>query len=210
MDPMQNPEQGHGSQFGSQNDPRERAKEGLENAWKKTQEGIRSMKDQANQGLESVRQRLGDSARSTFIEQKDRSVAGLRRLSLAIHEAAAKLDEEGDHTLAEYTELLSGQVEKAAEYLKHREPGVVLRDFEGFARRQAGLFIGGMFVTGLVVARLIKAAREDRESSATTALAPQDLSPAAPAVPPAPAPAQVQPTIPPSSRFGQGLGPLEP
>lgn len=207
MDPMQNPDERYEPQYGGQGGARERAEEGLEKAWRKTQEGIRSMKDQAGEGLDSVRQRLSEGARATIVEQKDKSVGSLRRLSLAIHEAAAKLDDEGDHTLAEYTELLGARVEKAADYLKQKEPSAVLRDFENLARRQTGLFIGGLFVTGLVIARLIKSSRRD-DSPSTTELAPEDLTPepaTGPSAPTVSTPAHSQPTIPTSSRFGQGI-----
>ncbi len=211
MDPMQNPEERDETRFGPEGMPG--GEEGIQSAWKKTQEGIRSMKEQATQSLESARQRLSEGARNTLVEQKDKSVAGLRRISSAIHEAAAKLDEEGDHTLAEYTSALGTRVEQAADYLKDRDPATVLHEFEDFARRQAGLVIGGMFVTGLIVGRLIQSSRRSR--TGTTTLTPeqaQGVGAAGTPPTPSPTPTTAQPgTIPPSSRFGaQGLGPLEP
>jgi hypothetical protein len=207
MDPMQNPEERDETRFGPQGTPHEEA--GFEGALKKTQEGMRSMKEQASQSLEQARRRLKEGARNTLFEQKDKSVAGLQRISSAIHEAATRLNQEGDHTLAEYTEMLGAQVEKAKDYLRDRDPSTVLRDLEGFARRQAGLFIGAMFVTGLIVGRLIKTSRRP-ETTGTTSLAPEDVQGVdVSGSPKAPAPSTTQ--VPPSSRFGaQDLGPLEP
>jgi len=201
MDPMRNPEE-HGYSE-PHSEPQGEAHEALEGGWKKAQEGFRSMKEQAGESLESFQQRLSETAHRTLLQQKDRSVGGLKRLSSAIHDAAAKLDEEGDHTLAEYTDLLGNQVDKAADYLRRRDPSSVLHDLENVARRQAGLIIGGMFVTGLIVARFIKSAQ--RRETAETALAPQAVSPSS--MPPAPAEPLSAPTppsssTPTSSRFG--------
>jgi len=210
MDPMQNPEERYEGQPDPAEHLRSQGEASLEKGWRKTQEGIRSMKEQASESFESMRRQFSDSARRVLIQQKDRSVTGLKRLSAAIHDAASRLDSGGDHTLAEYTDLLGNQVDRAANYLQERDAGEVMRDLESLVRRQAGLIVGGMFVTGLVVARLIKASQERQ----TTALAPQDLTPS-----PAPSvetgePGMVSPspgTMPPASqsRFGQGLGPLE-
>lgn len=209
MDPMKNPEEHDETRFGHEG--MQAGQEGFHRAWEKTQEGIRSMKQQAGQSLESVRQRLSQNARSTLVEQKDKSVSGLRRISSAIHEAAARLDEEGDHTLAGYTDTLGTQIEKAANYLENRDPSTVLRDVEGFARRQAGLFIGGMLVTGLIVGRLIQSARESRGEGGTTFTPEQAPEGHETAGPQSSTPSAPQPgAVPPSSRFGgQGLGPLE-
>jgi hypothetical protein len=166
------------------------------------------MKEQAGESLEAARLRFSENARNTLIQQKDRSVGGLRRLSSAIHEAASKLDQEGDHTFAEYTDLLGTQVDKAANYLQSRDPSTVFHDLEGVARRQAGLLIGGMFVAGLIVARLIRSSQASSERE--TSLAPQDLTPS----PTEPAEQTTSPhgSVPPgtASRFGdQGFGPME-
>lgn len=213
MDPMRNPEE-RPEMHEKSEELREQARQSFEGAWKKTQEGIRSMKEQASQSIESARQRLSEGARSSVQEQKDKSVSSLKRVSSAIHEAAHKLEDEGDRTLADYAHMLGSKVENAANYLDQRDPSLVLKDLEGLARRQAGLFIGGMFLTGLVVARLIKSSRTaatglESETSGT-ALAPQELTPAAPP-PPTSKPEKPTGTIPPSasSRFGAGLGPLE-
>src|SRR5690606_15496822 len=105
MDPMQNPEERYEGHPGSRENARSQAEKQFESGWEKTQEGMRSMKAQASESIESARQQLSETARRTLHQQKDRSVGGLKRLSSAIHEASHKLDEQGDHTLAEYTDL---------------------------------------------------------------------------------------------------------
>lgn len=210
MDPMRNPEERHEMHEKSEELQKE-ARQSFEGAWRKTQEGIRSMKEQASHGIENARQRLSEGARNGLQEQKDRSVSSLKHISSAIHEAAHKLESEGDRTLADYAHMLGSKVESAAGYLDNRDPSNLLQDFESFARRQAGFFIGGMFITGLVVARLIKSSRQAELTPASEApLAPTELTPAVPPTPPTAKPEKPTGTIPPtSSRFGSGLGPLE-
>lgn len=196
IDPMRQPEEGGQTEHS------------FEGGWKKAEEGMRSIKEQATDKLETARRRFSENARSALAQQKDRSVSSLQRLSSAIHEAASRLDREGDQTLAEYTDLLGTQVDKAASYLQERDPSNVLRDLEGLARRQAGLVIGGMFVAGLITARFVRSS-QTRSSSPETS-EPQEFAP-----PPGEGPEQT--ASPPgsvapgsSSRFGeQGFGPSE-
>lgn len=158
MDPMQNPEERPETHDVPESGE---GKGSLGGTWKKTREGMWAVREQAGQSIEAARERIREGARNALLQQKDKSVAGLKRISFAIHETAGKLNQEGDRTLAEYTDLLGNQVEKAADYLDEREASVLLSDLESFARRQAALFVGGMFVAGLVVARLLKASRQE-------------------------------------------------
>lgn len=194
-DPMRHPEEGGQTEHS------------FEGGWRKAEEGMRSIKKQATEKLETARRRFSENARGALVQQKDRSVSSLQRLSSVIHEAASRLDREGDQTLAEYTDLLGTQVDKAAGYLQERDPSNVLRDLEGLARRQAGLFIGGMFVAGLIAARFVRSSQA-RSSPETSE--PEEFEP-----PPGEAPEQT--ASPPgsvspgsSSRFGeQRFGPSE-
>jgi hypothetical protein len=195
---MQNPEE-RGEYQGEQS---------YEQAWEKTRQGVRAIRDQASQSLETARQKLREGARSVVVEQKGRTVSGLRRLSQAIHDTANKLQNEGDRTLAEYADAVGSQVERAAGYLDEREPAAVLQDFEAFARRQAGLFVGGMFVAGLIVARLLRSAPRSPSESAGEPSGESTMLPE----PQAGQPSAIESTyVPPSSRFGaSGTGSSQP
>lgn len=196
IDPKRHPEEG------------EQAEHSFEGGWRKAEEGMRSIKEQATETLEAARRRFSENARSALVQQKDRSVGSLRRLSTAIHEAASRLDREGDHTLAEYTDLLGTQVDKATSYLQERDASNVLRDLEGLARRQAGLLIGGMFVAGLIAARFIRSSQA-QSSSETESPASGELAPSPGETPEQTAspPGSVSPG---TSRFGeQGFGASE-
>ncbi len=197
MDPSHDPQE-----HPEEEQPQEGAGEGVESAygdaWEKARQGLQSMKDQASQSLDTARQKLKEGLHNSAVDQRERAVAGLRRLSSAVHETGAKLESDGDRTLAEYTHAFAGKLEKAAEYLHEREPSDILPDAEYVARRQTGLVVGGMFVAGLIVARLMR-------SSGRTAAGAQSESEGEPMLPepePGQPSAKESTYIPPSNRFG--------
>jgi hypothetical protein len=183
-----------------------------ESAWAKAREGIESMTGHPGESLEQVGQRMWDAARSTIGEQKERAADGLHRVSKAILYAAQKLRDEGDASLSEYAALLAGQVNHAAGYLKARESSALVADAEGFVRKQAVLFMGGMFATGFIVARMMQGAPSppptESESTKASAAGPQEIpdmhKPAAKSEPPVAKPSP-QPK-PPPARGGEKKG----
>lgn len=177
MDPLQHPEerpeqhtQGEHSEEQqarrAYEEAREEGRQAYESAWGKAREGFESMKHQASQSLEQGREKLKQSARGYVADQKNRGAGSLRRFSHAVHETAQRLRDEGDNTLAEYTDAAANQVDKAAHYIEQREPSDLMHDAEGLIRRQAGLFIGGMFVAGVIAARMIRSSSRTRDRSA--------------------------------------------
>src|SRR6185369_12442101 len=58
---------------------------------------------------------------------------------------------------ARLAERASNRVEQASQYVKESNMTQVIEDAQELARRHRALAVGGMFLTGLVVARLVKA-----------------------------------------------------
>jgi hypothetical protein len=62
----------------------------------------------------------------------------------------------------QYTESLSQQVEKLSGYLERQDLRGLLRDLEGFARRNPAIFLGGAFALGIVAARFLKSSNPNQ------------------------------------------------
>jgi hypothetical protein len=73
----------------------------------------------------------------------------------ATRQVAQTLRERDDAMIARYTDTVADQVEELVQYVQDLEPGKVLRDLEGIARRQPVLFYGGMFLAGVAISRFL-------------------------------------------------------
>jgi hypothetical protein len=73
---------------------------------------------------------------------------------------------------AKYGDSLAKQVEQVSTYLEQKDLRDVLKDVEGFARRNPAVFIGGAFALGILAARFLKSSGDSssRRSSGTRSL----------------------------------------
>jgi len=62
----------------------------------------------------------------------------------------------------QYTDSLSQQVEKLSGYLERQDIRGLLKDLEGFARRNPAVFLGGAFALGIVAARFLKSSNPNQ------------------------------------------------
>lgn len=93
------------------------------------------------------------------------------RLGSAFHAAADKLQENNDY-LAGFMDNLADKLDNVSNYIKERDSNDLLHNLEDFAQKNPYLTIGGMFVAGMAVSRLLKAetsntppSREDQNES---------------------------------------------
>jgi gas vesicle protein len=126
----------------------------------------RQIREQAMAAGEQLKHQASDAAqqfkersRTMASEQKERVADEISGVGAAIRDAAHRLHDDEDHNVARYTEALANQVDKVSGYLRNRDIGGLMHDCEDVARRRPEVFIGGMFVTGLAIARFLKASR---------------------------------------------------
>lgn len=116
-----------------------------------------------HQAAEAARQ-LREKGQSLLGEQKVRAASSLEGFGAAIHDAGARLEREEDNTLASYVHGAADQVQVLANYLKDKPVEDLYRDTCNLARRRPELFVGGMFVAGLLLARFAKSSNPARAS----------------------------------------------
>lgn len=81
----------------------------------------------------------------------------------AIQRAADKLREEQDPNIAHYAEVVADKLHEVGSYFENRDTREILADVEATARRRPELVLGAMFITGLAIARFLKASQHRDE-----------------------------------------------
>jgi NADH dehydrogenase/NADH:ubiquinone oxidoreductase subunit G len=99
-------------------------------------------------------------------DQKNRVADRIDHYGNAVHRAAQKLEDDQDAAIAVYAHRAAEQFERAAHYLRERDWRDLRRDAESFARRHQEVFLGGLFLGGLALARFLKASAHEEESTA--------------------------------------------
>jgi hypothetical protein len=103
---------------------------------------------QAKQLWEQTRSEMADQG----AQQQQRAAQGLRSLSGELRSMADGSQQNGIAT--DLATQASQHVEEIARWLEDREPGAVLEEVKGFARRRPGLFLAGAAALGVLGGRL--------------------------------------------------------
>lgn len=151
----------------------------------KSKQAYHEAKDSAQQSLQEARR-----AGRGFVRQRQTMLADLlAEYQHALHAATQTLERE-DNRLASQSAKAAGQVARAADYLRRKQPEELVDDLSALVRRRPEVAFGSMFIAGLAAARFLKASarrqqrrqRDIRSSSVrhTGAGAP-DAASAAPA-----------------------------
>lgn len=124
----------------------------------RAREGVRSLADQVREQAQAATQQLRDRSNELVGKQKERVVDEVSHFSAAIRSAAEKLHEQKDDAIAGYVDTLADQVDRVSDYLRDRDLTGMAQDVANFARRRPEIVLGGMFLGGLLLARVLKAA----------------------------------------------------
>ena len=131
-----------------------------------TKDIYKQAKETAGQAFEKVSEKA-----ATQIDEKKVTVArGLSSVAENIRQMGDNLKGSDQETpiadvTAKYSESLAKQVEQVSNYLETKDLRDVMRDVEGFARRNPAVFLGGAFALGLLVARFLKSSSDSSSSS---------------------------------------------
>ncbi len=87
--------------------------------------------------------------------QKNRAADGLGGIADVFRSASDQLRNENE-TLASYVDQASDQMRRFANQIRQRGVADMMNDVGQFARRRPALFIGGAFLAGLGLARVLK------------------------------------------------------
>ena len=126
--------------------------------------GIEDAKAKASQTLDEAQRRGKDQLSA----QKHKAAEQAGKLSDALDKASARLREEGEPSLAHYTEQIASSISGLAEKFRERSVDDLIRDTRDLARREPGLFLAGSVALGFAISRFFKASLTDREAEHIT------------------------------------------
>jgi hypothetical protein len=124
---------------------------------------VEQVKQKAADVTRAITNTLRDEAERLFDEQKGKAASKVGRYGKMIHQVAHALRAVKADPVAELVDSAGGRVEGLTDYLEERNLAQVLEDAGEVARRHPGMMIGGMFLTGLALARFLKASESRQE-----------------------------------------------
>lgn len=106
-------------------------------------------------------------------EQKTNLTSGLTSVASSLHQVSDNLRDTDEQTeitkmTAKYGDQLAQQIEHISDYFENRDPREMLKDVEGFARRNPEIFIGAAFTLGLLAARFLKSSGKGQTSASNS------------------------------------------
>jgi hypothetical protein len=124
------------------------------------------MRELKHEVVGQTRQALGqarDRAGTSLAESKQKLADQVGGLAGALRRTTEQLREEDRTTVANLTDAVAGQADRAANYLRQVNARAVREDLERLARRRPALVLGGALALGLLAARFFKSS-ERRQS----------------------------------------------
>lgn len=92
-------------------------------------------------------------------EQRETMAHRIGSYSSAIRDSAKSIEND-DPNIAHYANEAADRIERVANYVREVDVSSLRRDAESLARRHPAVFMGGMFVAGLVLGNLVKASAQ--------------------------------------------------
>ena len=144
--------------------------------------------DKAKETASGTYDAVANQATSKIEERKGELSTGLRTLADTFRKTGSDLKNTQQPTpltdvTARYTGVAANQIENVAGYFERKNLRAMMRDAEGFARRNPAIFLGAAFALGMVAARFLKSSAPDNANamnagglnrSMPTALPPAD------------------------------------
>lgn len=89
--------------------------------------------------------------------QRQKVSANLEQVSTALRQTSQSLASSDNQLAVNVVDWTSERLENLASYLASRDLATMTDDARAFARRRPPLFLGGMFVAGIGIARYLRA-----------------------------------------------------
>jgi hypothetical protein len=119
--------------------------------------------DRLGEAAGGVAERVAETAQQTVGSQVD---SGLDRASDLLAQVAGAVRQSGEQLRSEqpqvagFADTAARQVDRVSQYLRQTDVQGLVRETEGFARRQPAVFLGGALAIGLIASRFLKASPE--------------------------------------------------
>ncbi len=122
-------------------------------------EAVDQVQDSAGRLVDQVKQ----LASSRLSEQQERLAGGIGMAAKLLRAAGEQVREQDQATAAGYLEGAADRVQALSGTLREQEPGQLLEQTEGVARRRPGLFLGGGLALGFLGTRFLQSSTERQQ-----------------------------------------------
>lgn len=150
-------------------DVRQAAGQAVSQAGEKLRETGRQAKDQVVQAARQTTTEVRERASDVLMSQKNRLADEVSVFAEALHKAADTLDQHDDRQIGRYVHQAADCVDGCVNYLRERDASEMVRKVGDFTRRHPEVVLGGLFLTGIAVARFLKASDRNRGTEFNTA-----------------------------------------
>jgi hypothetical protein len=147
--------------------------------------------DQATQVAQEAKAQTRDLVREARTQVRSQAQIGqqkaadtLRSLADELHRMAESGSQSGP--VSEVARQAADKLTGAADWIAKREPGDLLEEFRGVARRRPGMFLLGAAAAGVLAGRLTRGAAAATSGGSDHGVAPRPEPYSGPAVPPPP------------------------
>jgi hypothetical protein len=150
------------------------------------QQQAAQLKEQAQEQATQLKDHVAEGATSRLEGGKAAASGELNAVAHAIRKTSGQLREADQGGVAAYFDGAARQIEQVAGYLDRRDVRGLVRDAEGYARREPALFLGGAVALGLLTARFLRssgAAAQDGQGNGRYGPAPALATVPAPRAP---------------------------
>jgi hypothetical protein len=126
------------------------------------------LKDKAASEVRHLADRAQSQANEKFVEGKHRAASTLNSIASTLHRSGQQLRDEQQPMAGDIAERAATQIEKMARFVDNAEFRGMVRDVEGFARKNPAVFIGAAFAIGMLGARFLRSSQNDLERAVLT------------------------------------------
>lgn len=128
--------------------------------------------DKAKETASGTYDAVASQATTKIEERKGELSSGLKTLADTFRKTGTELGQVPQSTpitemTARYTGTAANQIEKVANYFERKDLRAMMRDAEGFARRNPAIFLGAAFGLGMLAARFLKSSAPDSQRMRT-------------------------------------------
>lgn len=117
-------------------------------------------KESAGQAFAQAKTQIADQIKSRVEDQKGKAASSLDGLHASVQDFSQTFRQNNLPQLAEYTDSLNGQIDKASDYLKNADMDTMVQDASKFARENAPYFLAGAFLLGIAVGRFMRSSNK--------------------------------------------------
>ena len=118
-----------------------------------------TLREQAGEGAGNLAGALRDQGDRYLRARKARAAEEIEALGQALRLAADKLHDRDVNLLGDYLDSAADGIDRVARSLEERDLAELAGDIEEFARQRPAVILGGVFLAGLALGRVARAAQ---------------------------------------------------